>query len=107
MCSRQLFSECYHKRFNVGSVFSMVKGRFEDPMRSNSGGGRPDEARAKVLCHRGWVPMRAAHDPDIEPPARAGSGNGPKLPSWRAGELFGEETSPKLDDFTDIYVKYT
>ena len=83
MCSRQLSSGCYHKRFDVGSVFSMVKGRFRDLVRSKSDGGRPNRVLAKGVCHRGWAPVRAADDPGIEPPARAGSGDGPKHSNWR------------------------
>ena len=36
MCNRQLFSERYHKRSNVESVFSIVKGKFGDAVRSKS-----------------------------------------------------------------------
>jgi transposase len=39
MCNRQLFSERYHKRSNVESVFSMVEGRFGDLVRFKSDGG--------------------------------------------------------------------
>jgi transposase len=81
MCNRQLFSERYHKRSNVESVFSMVEGRFGDLVGFKSDGGRPNEVLAKVSCHKGWALMRAAHDLDIEPPVRAGSGDGPKLSS--------------------------
>ena len=84
MCNRKLFSERYHKRSNVESVFSMVDSRFGDLVRFKSDGGRPNEALAKVLCQNSWAPVTTAHDPGIEPTVRAGSGDGPKLSSWKA-----------------------
>lgn len=36
MCYRQLSSQRYHKRSNVGSVLPMVKGRFKDFARFKS-----------------------------------------------------------------------
>ena len=40
MCSQKLFSERYHKRSNLGSVFWTVEGRFGDLVRLKSDGGR-------------------------------------------------------------------
>jgi hypothetical protein len=39
MCYRQLSSQHYHKRSNVGSVLAMVKGRFKDFARFKSDDG--------------------------------------------------------------------
>ena len=79
MCSRQLSSWCYHKRFDVGSVFSMVKEKFRDTVRSKSEEGQVNEVLAKVLYQKSWAPVTAAHDPGIEPTFGAGSGAEPKL----------------------------
>ena len=84
ICSRKLFSEGYHKRSNVESVFSMAEGRFGDLVRFKSDGGRPNEVPAKVLCHNSWAPARAARDPGIEPTPRAGPVDGPELSCRRA-----------------------
>ena len=79
MFNWQLFSERYHKRSNAGSVFSMVKEKFEDAVRSKSEQGQVNEVLAKVLCHNICVRVRAAHELGIEPTFGAGSGVEPKL----------------------------
>ena len=79
MFNWQLFSERYHKRSNAGSVFSMVKEKFEDAVRSKSEEGQVNEVLAKVLYQKSWAPVTAAHDPGIEPTFGAGSGVEPKL----------------------------
>jgi transposase len=79
MFNRQLFSEHYHKRSNVESVFSMMKGKFGDSVRSKSDEGQVNEVLAKVLCHNICVLIRAMHELGIEPTFGAGSGVEPKL----------------------------
>lgn len=41
----------YHKRSNVESTFSMVKGKFRDHVRSKSDAGMVNEVLCKFLCH--------------------------------------------------------
>ena len=41
----------YHKRSNVESTFSMIKGKFRDHVRSKSDAGMTNEVLCKVLCH--------------------------------------------------------
>ena len=41
----------YHKRSNVESTFSMVKGKFRDHVRSKSDVGMTNEVLCKMLCH--------------------------------------------------------
>lgn len=67
MFNRETFLEHYHKRSNVESVFSMVKGKFGDSVRSKSEMGQVNEVLCKVLCHNICVLIRAMHDLDIEP----------------------------------------
>ena len=76
MFNRQLFSECHHKRSNAEPVFSMVKERFGDAVRSKSEEGQVNEVLAKVLCHNICVRVRAVHEQGIEPTSGAGSPSG-------------------------------
>jgi len=78
ICNRQLFSERYHKRSNVESVFSMVKGKFGDSVRSKSDEGQVNEVPAEVLCHNICVLIKATHELGTEPASGAGSGVEPK-----------------------------
>jgi transposase len=41
----------YHKRSNVESTFSMIKGKFRDHVRSKSDAGMRNEVLCKILCH--------------------------------------------------------
>lgn len=41
----------YHKRSNVESTFSMVKGKFRDHVRSKMDAGMRNEVLCKMLCH--------------------------------------------------------
>jgi hypothetical protein len=64
---------------NVESVFSMIKGKFGDAVRSKSDVGQVNEVLAKVLCHNMCVLIRATHDLGVEPTFGAGSGVEPKI----------------------------
>lgn len=48
---RETFMEHYHKRSNVESVFSAVKRKFGDALRSRNDVAMVNEALAKFLCH--------------------------------------------------------
>lgn len=67
MYQRETFLEHYHKRSNVESVFSMVKGKFGDSVRSKSDVGQINEVLCKVLCHNICVLVQAIHELGIEP----------------------------------------
>lgn len=41
----------YHKRSNVESVFSMIKSRFGERLRSKTQTAQINEVLCKVLCH--------------------------------------------------------
>jgi len=64
---REEFMEHYHKRSNVETAFSAIKGKFGDSLRSKSDMGQIDEALSKVLCHNLCVPVRVTHELGIEP----------------------------------------
>jgi transposase len=48
---RDEFLTHYHKRSNVESVFSMIKRKFGDPVRSRTDVSMRNEALAKIVCH--------------------------------------------------------
>ena len=43
--------DCYHKRSNVESTFSMIKAKFGDSLRSKCDVAMINEALCKILCH--------------------------------------------------------
>jgi len=79
MFNREESMRHYHQRSNVESVFSMIKGKFDDTVRSKSDVGQVNEVLAKVLCHNMCVLIRATHDLGVEPNFGAGSGVEPKI----------------------------
>ena len=64
---REEFMAHYHKRSSVESVFSMMKAKFGDSVRSKSDQGQVNEVLCKVLCHNICVLIRAMHELGIEP----------------------------------------
>ena len=67
MLKRDEFLAHYHRRSNVESVFSMVKAKFGDCVRSKSDTGMVNEVLAKILCHNICVLIQAIHELRIEP----------------------------------------
>jgi len=49
--NRDEFMSRYHKRSNVESVFSMVKAKFRDHVRSKTDVAQKNETLCKLLCH--------------------------------------------------------
>jgi len=79
MFNRQDFLAHYHKRSNVESTFSMIKGKFGDSVRSKTDTGMVNEVLAKVLCHNVCVLIQAIHELGIEPVFRAEMADARKL----------------------------
>jgi len=52
----------YHKRSNVESTVSMVKGKFGDAVRGKSDAAQANEALCKVLCHNIYVVIQSMHE---------------------------------------------
>jgi transposase len=67
MFSRDCFLEHYHKRSNVETTFSMIKGKFGDALRSKSDTAQRNEALCKVLCHNICVLIQSIYELKIEP----------------------------------------
>jgi hypothetical protein len=63
----------YHKRSNVETVFSMIKGKFGDALRSKSDTAQFNEVLCKVLCHNVCVIIQSMHELGIDPAFCAGS----------------------------------
>lgn len=64
---REEFLEHYHKRSNVETVFSMIKGKFGQRLRSKSTVGQINEALCKVLAHNLCVLIQSMMELNIEP----------------------------------------
>lgn len=64
---REEFMERYHKRSSIESVFSMMKAKFGDHVRSKSEMGQVNEVLCKVLCHNVCVLIRSMHELGIDP----------------------------------------
>jgi transposase len=66
MYQREAYMEHYHKRSNIETAFSMLKGKFGSALRSKSDVGQINEALCKVLCHNLCVLTQAMHELGIE-----------------------------------------
>jgi len=67
MYQREAFMEHYHKRSNIETAYSMIKGKFGSSLRSKSDTGQINEALCKVLAHNICVLVQAMHELGIEP----------------------------------------
>lgn len=67
MYQRDTFLEHYHQRSNVETVFSMVKAKFGDSVRSKSNTGMVNEVLSKVLAHNICCLVQSIHELGIEP----------------------------------------
>jgi transposase len=67
MYRREQYMEHYHKRSNIETAYSMIKGKFGSALRSKSDTGQINEALCKVLCHNICVLIQAIHALNIEP----------------------------------------
>jgi transposase len=57
----------YHKRSNVETVFSMIKAKFGDRIRSKMRSAQINEALCKVLCHNLCVLIQGMHELNLDP----------------------------------------
>lgn len=60
------FKQHYHKRSNVETVFSMIKAKFGERLRSKSQVGQVNEALCKVLCHNLCCVIQSTYELGIE-----------------------------------------
>lgn len=71
--NREEFMRSYHKRSNVETAFSMIKGKFGDSVLSKSDTGQENEVLCKVLAHNvvrvGQAALQMGIDPAYRPAA--------------------------------------
>ena len=67
MYRREAYMEHYHKRSNIETAYSMIKGKFGSALRSKSDGGQINEALCKILAHNICVLIQAMHAFNIHP----------------------------------------
>ncbi len=65
--NQQRFMECYHKRSNVETTFSMIKSKFSDRLRSKTRTAQINEALCKVLAHNLCCVIQSIYELGIEP----------------------------------------
>ena len=56
----------YHKRSNVESVFSMIKVKFRDRVRSKTDVAMVNEVLRKIICHNICVLIQETHELGID-----------------------------------------
>jgi transposase len=64
--NREDFLQHYHKRSNVESTFSMIKGKFGASVRAKSPVAQVNEVLCKILCHNICVLIQSMHELGIE-----------------------------------------
>ncbi len=62
MYRREEYMQHYHKRSNIETAYSMIKGKFGSSLRSKSDTGQINEALCKVLAHNICVLVQAMHN---------------------------------------------
>ncbi len=63
--NNHLFMQRYHRRSNVETCFSMVKGRFGDGLMTRNFAGNVNEIKMKFLCHNICVLITEAFESNI------------------------------------------
>ena len=66
MYNQEEFIEHYHMRSNVESIFSMMKAKFTDLIRSKDRTSQTNEFLLNVLCHNVVVLIHEMHELEIE-----------------------------------------
>ncbi len=65
--NRDAFLGHYHKRSNVETVFSMIKGKFGGSVRAKTPIAQVNEVLCKVLCHNICVLIQSIYELGLEP----------------------------------------
>ena len=83
MYRREKYMQHYHKRSNIETAYSMIKGKFGSALRSKSSTGQINEALCTVLAHNICVLIQAMHALNIHPIFSAETQPAPKGPLER------------------------
>ena len=67
MLNQEEFMQHYHQRSNVETVFSMIKAKFGERLRSKTRTAQVNEALCKVLCHNLCCLIQSMYELGIEP----------------------------------------
>jgi transposase len=62
-----VFKAHYHKRSNVETVFSMIKAKFGERLRSKTNTAQTNEVLCKVLCHNICCLVQSMYELGVEP----------------------------------------
>jgi transposase len=74
------FLACYHRRSNVETVFSMVKGKFGDGLRGKTETAQDNEVYAKFIAHNLCVLIQSHYELGIK--TDFGAGPTPSRQAW-------------------------
>jgi transposase len=80
MYRSEAYMEHYHKRSNIETAYSMIKGKFGSALRSKSDTGQVNEALCKILAHNICVLIQAMHALNVHPIFCAASFSAQKMP---------------------------
>jgi transposase len=61
------FRAFYHKRSNVETTFSMIKGKFGEKLKSRTEKAQANELLCKILCHNLCCVVQAMYELGVEP----------------------------------------
>lgn len=67
MSNQERFYHHYHQRSNVETVFSMIKSKFGERLRSKTKTAQVNEVLCKVLCHNLCCVIQSMYELGIEP----------------------------------------
>lgn len=65
--NQEWFKQHYHKRSNVETTFSMIKGKFGSSLRSKTYQAQMNELLCKILCHNICCLIQSIYELGIEP----------------------------------------
>jgi transposase len=65
--NQEAFLQHYHKRSNVETTFSMIKGKFGGSVRSKSPTAQVNEVLCKILCHNICVLIQSIYELGLDP----------------------------------------
>jgi transposase len=78
--NREAFLGHYHKRSNVETAFSMIKGKFGASVRAKTPTAQVNEVLCKILCHNICVLIQSIYELGLEPTFWVFEGRKPVVP---------------------------